>query len=90
MVLDLERRLGDPATRPIAIRDIAARSVTLGVLLHLAYDGDAATMAFLESLAGTPKAAELPDWVLYGLLGPRRRADAQFQALLVRLGIPRP
>jgi len=90
VVLDLERRLGDPATRPIAIRDIAARSVTLGVLLHLAYDGDAATMAFLESLAGTPKAAELPDWVLYGLLGPRRRADAQFQALLVRLGIPRP
>ena len=88
--LDLERRLADPARRSLAVREIAARSPQLGLALHLAYDGDEAAIDYLRGLVGTPKAAELADWVVFGLLGPRRRSDPRFQAVLARLGIPRP
>ncbi len=87
---DLARRLADPALRPLAVREIAARSPQIGVALHLAYDGDEATIAYLDSLVGAPKAAELADWVVFGLLGPRRRADPRFRAVLTRLGMPLP
>ncbi len=86
---DLERRLADPALRAVAVEQIADAYPHAGVALLLAYDGDAAALAYLEGLVGTPKAAELSDWVLYGILGPRRRADPRFVAVLARLGIPR-
>jgi hypothetical protein len=86
---DLERRLGDPMTRALAIGEIAARSATIGMALHLAYDGDDATLAFLGSLVGKPNAGDLSEWIAYGLLGPRRRAEPRFVAALARLGISR-
>ncbi len=88
-VYDLERRLGDPVARPEAIREIAVSSPLLGLALHLAFDADEATMAYLEGLAGTPAASALSDYVVYGLLGPGRRADPRFQAVLARLWMPR-
>jgi tetratricopeptide (TPR) repeat protein len=94
----LEGRLADPASRAAAIREIAAGAAglpgywrnapTLGLALLLAYEGDDAALAYLERLAGTPQAADLADWIVYGLLGPRRRADPRFVAVLARLGIP--
>jgi TolB-like protein len=97
---DLERRLGDPALRSAAIRDIAAGAGAmpgslrnpsfLGFALLLAYEGDDAALAFLDAFVGTPRAADLESSSVYGVLGPRRRADPRFQAALARLGIPRP
>jgi TolB-like protein/Tfp pilus assembly protein PilF len=87
---DVARRLGDPAQRAAAIREIAARSPLFGLALRLAYDGDEATIAYLDGLGGTPPGAGLPDWMAYGMLGPRRRAEPRFVAALARLGISRP
>ena len=96
----LAARLADPARRAAAVREIAAGAAgmtgywrnapILGLGLILAYQGDEAAFAFLDGLVGTPRAAELADWMAYGLLGPRRRAEPRFQAVLARLGIPRP
>lgn len=84
----LERRLTDPRTRPAAIREIAGESAPIGLGLILAYQDDAAALGYLESLAGTPRAAELPDWIAFGMLGPQRRTDPRFVAVLARLNIP--
>ncbi len=90
VALDQERRLTDPAQRAAAVREIGASTPFYLLTLHLAYDSDEITLAYLGSLVGTPRDPYLSDWVVYGLLGPRRRADPRFQAVLVRLGIARP
>ena len=97
---EMERRLADPARRSAAIREIAGGAgamigywrnpPTFGLALTLAYEGDDAALAYLNGLVGTPRAADLADYVVYGLLGPKRRADPRFIAVLTRLGIPRP
>ena len=100
IAFDVERRLADPARRAAAIREIAGGAgamigywrnpSTMGLGLLLAYEGDEAALAFLDTLVGTPRAADLADYVVYGMLGPQRRADPRFQSVLARLGIPRP
>ena len=100
IAFEIERRLADPARRAAAIHEIAGGAgamigywrnpPTMGLGLTLAYEGDDAALAFLDALVGTPRAAELADYVVYGMLGPRRRADPRFVAVLARLGIPRP
>lgn len=97
-VVALERRLADPALRTAAVREIAAGTAAiprnwrnapiLGLALLLAYESDDAALTFLEGLVGTPGAANLSDYGVYGLLGPGRRADPRFVAVLARLGIP--
>jgi hypothetical protein len=85
---DLERRLADPAGRPAAVREVAAADPNIGMALVFAYDGDESGLAFLNSLVGTPAAGRLTDYVVGAVLGPRRRADPRFQAVLARLGMP--
>jgi hypothetical protein len=94
----MERRLADPALRGAAMREIAAgmagmpgywrNAPIMGLALLLAYESDEAALAYLDGFVGTPRAAELAEWLVYGLLGPRRRADPRFVAVLARLGIP--
>ena len=84
-IIDLERRLGDPTDRAGAIRALATSSPMLGLGLHLAFDADEVTLAYLEKAVGTADAAGLADYVVQGLLGPQRRADPRFRSVLSRV-----
>ena len=88
---DMERRLRDPALRTAAVGRIAATAnPLLGVVLLRAFDGDGATIAYLAGLVNSPRREVMNKEILYGFLGPRLRADPRMQAVLIRLGYPRP
>jgi len=59
------------------------------VLLR-AFDGDDATIAYLAGLVSSPRRKVMNKEILYCFLGPRLRADPRMQAVLLRLGYPRP
>lgn len=85
----IERRLRDPALRDREWRQVAdTASPWLGLLVHRIFDGDDAVIRYLTGLAENQRLAEINGPIMFGLLGPRLRANVRVQETLVRLGYP--
>jgi tetratricopeptide (TPR) repeat protein len=85
----IERELINPATRQSAIDEIARTGrPEHGVALHRWLRGDEATIAFVASLAGTPRARAVVPFAVNAALGPALRANPKMQAALMKLDYP--
>ena len=85
-VLNLESDLKNPAKRGAVIQKmVQADDVVPAVAFTRWLMGDDATIALLETKVSSGR-GPTPGAILYGILGPRLRANPRFRALVPKLG----